>query len=273
MRWDNFTSDTTVESDSSNKDCTALVKRDKKVVKNSRLKDVLWYCVKAFVLIAFLACAKEYSPVWSVWILPIVFLIYALPATIGVMYDVVTNRLHKQNLYNENGNLSHRNRRWFVWCGGLFVLYLVSALLFALQAPGWDGKERFLVWTSPLVFYGVFLVIQSICKKEYDVKYYKARAIRWSIIFTALILTVLYVVFSLQPPTELQIDLHQIIQKRDLLYANSPAPFLAELDKLSTYAACLTEYGISLISDISYAISIVVNLVLSFPVFWVLSVS
>lgn len=267
MRWRDFVSEATVESASSSKDCTALAKRDKEVAKNSRLRDLGWYCVKAFVLVAFLAFAKDCSPVLPAWILPIVFLAYALPATVGAMYDVVTNRLHKQGLYNERGKLSHRNRRWLIWCGGFFILCLTSALLFALQAPSWDGGEWLLVWASPLIFYVVFLVTQSICKKEYDAKYYKARAIRWSIIVSAMILTVLYVVISLQPPTELQIDLHQIIRDRYLPYANSPAPFLAELDKLSTYAGCLTEYGISLISNTSYAISIAVNLVLSFSVF------
>lgn len=267
MRLRDFVSDATVDPASSSRDCTALVKRDKEVAKNSRLRDLGWYCVKAFVLVAFLAFAKDCSPVLPAWILPVVFLAYALPATIGAMYDVATNRLHKQDLYNERGKLSHRNRRWLIWCGGLFILYLTSALLFVLQAPSWDGREWLLVWTSPLVFYVVFLVIQSICKKEYDAKYYKARAIRWSIIIAALILTVLYVVISLQPPTELQIDLHQVIRDRYLPYADSPAPFLAELDKLSTYAGCLTEYGISLISNTSYAISIAVNLVLSFSVF------
>lgn len=267
MHWHDDEQIVSAESKSSDNGCTAIVKRDKELAKNSRMRDFGWYCVKAFVLVAFLAFARDCSPVLPAWILPVIFLVYAVPATIGAMYDIVTNRLHKQDLYNEHGKLSHYNRRWFIWFGGFFVLYLVSALLFVLQAPSWDGKEWLLVWASPIVFYIAFLIIQHICKKEYDAKYYKARAIRWSIIAAALVLTILYVLISLQPPTGLQIDLHQIIKDRYLPYANSPAPFLAELDKLTTYAGCLTEYGISIISGTSYVVFIIVNVVLSFSVF------
>lgn len=267
MKWNDLITEMKGTPDPTEQDSTALAKRTKAVALGSRLRALARYFVKAYFVVALLAFARDCSPILPVWFLPIVFLAYALIATFGSMYDVVKARLHKQDLFNEHGKLSYFNRRWRIWFGGFFVLYLISAVIFVLQAPSWDGAELLLMWAAPIIFYFVFLIMQRLCKKQYDVKYYKAKAIKWSIIAAALVLTILYVIVSLQPPTELHIDLHQIIQNRYLPYANSPAPFLAELDKLSTYAGCLTEYGISLISGSSYAMSVVVNLVLSFSVF------
>lgn len=267
MHWLDRETETVGDSESTDQGCVALVKRDKRIAKRAWLRDFGWYCVRAFVMVAVLAFARDCSPVLPAWALPFIFLIYAIPATIGSMYGVVTHRLHRQELYNEHGKLSHYNRRWFVWFGGFFTLYLVSALAFVLQAPSWSGEEWLFVWAAPIAFYLVFLAVRFFCKREYDTKYYKAKAIKWSIVIAALILTIFYVVASLQPPVEPHIDLHQILQERNLSYADSPAPFLAELDKLSTYAGCLTEYGVSLISKTSYVISIIVNLVLGFSIF------
>lgn len=239
----------------------------KRPTSRSSLKNIGWYFVKAFILVAFLAFMRDCSPIMPAWILPAVFAVYAAPATIGTMHCVVANRLHKQDLYNAQGKLSHYNRRWLVWFGVFFILYWISALLFALQAPSWDNRELLFVWASPIVFGFVFLILNSICKKEYDAKYYKSRAIKWSILAAALILTIAYAAIPLQPPTEMHIDLHQIVLDRYLPYASSPAPLLAELDKLSTYANCLTEYGINLISSTSYAAFAIASLVISFPVF------
>lgn len=267
MRWFDSTPNKNGEPDPRSRGCTALAKRDNRAAAKSQLKDAGWYFGKAYVWVAFLTIAANLLPVLPAWALPIVFLAYALPAVIGTMYCVVANRLHKQDLFTEYGNLARYNRRWLVLLGFFFILHLASALLFALRAPSWNIREWILIWASPIAFFVVFRVVQSACKKEYDAKYYKAKAVRWGIIATALALTIAVVAVSLQPPSGLQIDLHQIIQNRALPYADSPTPLLAELDKLSTYANCLTEYGIDLISSTSYATFIVVNMVLSFPVF------
>lgn len=237
-------------------------------IRQSHLRALACYFAKAFAVVAFLAFAKDCSSILPAWILPVVFLIYAIPATIGSMYDVVTVRLHKQDLYNENGKLSHFNRRWFVWFGGFFVVYLVSAVLFVLQAPSWDRKEWLLIWATPFVFCVIFLFLQSFFKKEYSTKYYKARAIRWSVLATALFLTVLYAVIAAQSSMGNQGGLEEIIQNRYLAFEDSPAGLLAELDKLTTYVNCLTDYGIDKLANVfGYVVALIVSLVIGFSVF------
>ena len=225
------------------------------------------YLVKALVVVVILAFIGDCAPITPMWLLPALLLLYALPAVVGSMYDVVVNRLHRQNLYNENGTLSRYNRRWVFWFGSLFVVYFVSALVYAVQAPSWDRSELALVWMTPLVYGVIFLIIQRLCRKEYSRTYYKARAIRWSIIVSALVLTAVHIIMLGQPSTDPQIDLHDIVQGRYLPFDGSPAPLLVEIDKFSTYANCLTEYGLGRLADSSYAISFVVNIVTDFSIF------
>ncbi len=245
----------------------ALVVRNKGVALRSRMTDFVHFCVESIVLLALLSFAKDCSPILPTFILPLVFLIYAAPATIGSMYNIVVNRLHKQDLYNETGKLSYYNRRWFVWFGGFFVAYLVSAVLFVVQAPSWDAKEWLLIWVSAPIYYAVFLVIQRICKREYSANYYKARAIKWSIIVTAILITIFYAVIAFQAPTELQIDFHAIIQDRYLPFAESPSAFLGEAEKLTTYADCLRQYGVNRLEGVSFLVSFISKLILGLSVF------
>lgn len=269
MRWLDSDTETSAPAQraADEEESTALAVRDKGTALRSRMTDFIQFCVEALILLALLSFAKDCSPILPAFILPLVFLIYAVPATIGSMYNVVVNRLHKQDLYNETGKLSHYNRRWFVWFGGFFVAYLISAVLFVLQAPSWDAKEWLLIWMSVPIYYVVFLITQRICKREYSAKYFKARAIKWSIIATTILVTILYAVVAAQAPTEPQIDLHAIIQDRYLPFADSPSAFLGEVEKLTTYANCLTQYGVGRLEGLSYPVSFIIKLILGFSVF------
>lgn len=233
----------------------------------SRWKSVVRYGVKALAAVAILALIRDCAPITPAWLLPVLLLIYALPAAVGSMYDVVVNRLHRQNMYNENGTLSHYNRRWVFWFGALFVFYLVSALIYAVQAPSWDRRECALVWMAPFVYGVIYLIVRRLCRREYSSTYYKAQAMKWSIIVSALVLTVIYAAMCGQPSTDLQIDLREIVQDRYLPFEESPAPLLVEIDKFSTYTNCLTEYGLGKLAGSSYAISLLASIVSGFSVF------
>lgn len=232
-----------------------------------RWRNVVRYGIKALAAVAILALIRDCAPITPAWLLPILLLVYALPAAVGSMYDVVVNRLHRQNMYNENGTLSHYNRRWVFWFGALFVFYLASALIYAIQAPSWDRQECALVWMTPLVYGIIYLIIRRLCRREYSSTYYKARAMRWSIIVSALVLTIIYAVMCGQPSTDLQIDFREIVQDRYLPFEESPAPLLAEIDKFSTYANCLSEYGLEKFAGHSYVISLLASIVSGFSVF------
>lgn len=250
-----------------NPDCSEPVLRNKGVAKRSRLRDFGRFFLKAFVIMIFLTFLGKLAPYLPVPVLVFAFLAYALPATVGSMFNVVKNRIHRQDLYNESGTLSRYNRRWFIWFAGFFVVYFISAILFVLQAPNWDNSEWLLMWIAVVLYYFVFLFIQYLCKKEYSAKYYKARAIKWSIFIAAAILAVAYTFITSQPATDLHIDLHEIVNGRSMPFRDSPSALLSEADKITTYANQLTEYGLNRITAGSYAVSLIVNLVLGCSAF------
>lgn len=211
----------------------------------------------------------KFAPIFPVVVFPFIFLAYALPATIGSIYDVVINRLHRQYKYNKNGTLSYYNRRWFIWLTGLFVLSLISAVLFTLSAPTWDDAEWTLIWIAGFAYYALFLITQHFCKKEYAPLFYKASAIKWSLLITVILLCIIYALISTAGElTNLSFEFRDAIQNRYLPFEQSPCVLLSELDKLSSYMNFLTKYGLEQIMTQSYAIAIIVKIVLSASVFF-----
>lgn len=211
----------------------------------------------------------KFAPIFPVVVFPFIFLAYALPATIGSIYDVVITRLHRQYKYNKNGTLSYYNRRWFIWLTGLFVLSLISAVLFTLSAPTWDDAEWTLIWIAGFAYYALFLITQHFCKKEYAPLFYKASAIKWSLLITVILLCIIYALISTAGElTNLSFEFRDAIQNRYLPFEQSPCVLLSELDKLSSYMNFLTKYGLEQIMTQSYAIAIIVKIVLSASVFF-----
>lgn len=239
------------------------------VIKNPVVKNALCYFIKVFFLLAALTLIGKFAPTFSAIALPLIFLAYALPATIGSIYDVVINRLHRQYKYNKNGTLSYYNRRWFIWLTGLFVLSLISALLFTLSAPTWDDAEWTLIWIAGFAYYVLFLITQYFCKKEYTPLFYKASAIKWSLLITVILLCVIYALISSSGElSNTSLNFHDAVQNRYLPFEQSPCVLLSELDKLSSYMNFLTKYGLEQIMTQSYVFAIIVKIMLSASVFF-----
>lgn len=239
------------------------------VIKNPVVKNALCYFIKVLFLLVALTLMGKFAPIFPAVVFPFIFLAYALPATIGSIYDIVINRLHRQYKYNKNGTLSYYNRRWFIWLTGLFVLSLVSAVLFTLSAPTWDDAEWTLIWIAGFAYYALFLITQHFCKKEYAPLFYKASAIKWSLFITVILLCIIYALISTAGElTNLSFEFRDAIQNRYLPFEQSPCVLLSELDKLSSYMNFLTKYGLEQIMTQSYAIAIIVKIVLSASVFF-----
>lgn len=239
------------------------------VIKNPVVKNALCYFIKVLFLLVALTLMGKFAPIFPAVVFPFIFLAYALPATIGSIYDVVINRLHRQYKYNKNGTLSYYNRRWFIWLTGLFVLSLISAVLFTLSAPTWDDAEWTLIWIAGFAYYALFLITQHFCKKEYAPLFYKASAIKWSLLITVILLCIIYALISTAGElTNLSFEFRDAIQNRYLPFEQSPCALLSELDKLSSYMNFLTKYGLEQIMTQSYAIAIIVKIVLSASVFF-----
>ena len=102
-------------------------------------KDALQYLVKAVLLAAFLMLAGTCATSLP-W--------FAFPSDVsyicpGCYYgrSVLRNnqRVHRQDMFSEGGELSRYNRKWLIWFVALFVLSLFSAFLhLGRSSLGWS---------------------------------------------------------------------------------------------------------------------------------------
>ena len=248
--------------------CQRMVLRDGRTAKSSWARSVGLYVLKAVVLLASLFVIGNIAPSLPAFAFPFVFGAYALVATVGSMYHVRLNRFHRQSKYKPSGSFSQRNRKWVVRAAVMFVVYLVAALAFVLQAPSWDALEWALAWASAIAFLLVFLAARRISGKEYAPRYVKAYAIKWAIPVTTVIVTIAYAVLSLQTSSIEAMTLRQVIEGRIIPYQDSPCVLLSELDKLTTYMDYMKEYGLNQVSSALYGASAVVDFVLGLSVFF-----
>lgn len=245
-----------------------IVLRTKEVAKQTRKRDVGWFFLKAVILLALLSIVGNCAPYLPPIAFPFIILLYAIPAAIGVMYNVVVKRVHRQYMYNERGKLSHYNRTWLGWFILFFVLALISGFLFVLGAPTWDLYEWILIWLAIPVSYVVFQAVQQVSKKQYTPRFYKARAITWSVVIVGILLCVAYALISTGFSPQGSLDFHEDIANRLRPFADSPCALFCEADKLNTFSAYLTKYGLSYIAGPSFVAALLVKIILSFSVFF-----
>lgn len=232
------------------------------------VKDFARYLVKAIVVVAVLMVLGKFAPLLPSVAFPFVFLLYAIPATLGALYNVVNWRLRRQSWYTVDGRLSRFNRKWTGWLIVLFILSLISALVFYISAPSWDDLMWKLIWLSVPVFYVVFVALQRIVRREYASKFYKAKAITWSLVCVALLLCLAYALIGAGSSLGADIEFREAIQGRIMVFKDSSCALLCEADKLNSYANYLTKYGLSNVEGLSFAVAFVVKVVVSIPVFF-----
>ncbi|HIT44466.1 MAG TPA: hypothetical protein IAC28_00020 [Candidatus Aphodovivens excrementavium] len=165
------------------------------------------YLLRALCLVLVLTVIGKCAPLLPSGVFPLVFLLYAAPATIGSVYGIVVNRSFKQIRFTPTGSLSDRNRKWLLWMAVFFILSLLSGLLFVLKAPGWNNLEWTFIWIAAVAYYPIFRFAQRISRKEFAQKLDKKIALSGSIIITAVALCVIYAIISAGSPLDAQINL------------------------------------------------------------------
>ena len=99
------------------------------------------YFTRAIPLMLILFLLAKAAPNLPTGFLMLVIIVYAFIAMVGSLHFVVMRRMLRQYKLREEGDLSKLNRKWTIYLIGLFVLGLLSGLLFLLEAPGWGYLE------------------------------------------------------------------------------------------------------------------------------------
>lgn len=231
-------------------------------------REVRDYFIFAVIVVAMLVLIGNAAPYLPAFLFPIIFLMYAIVASMGTMYYIVKNRQHRQLKLNAHGKLSHYNRRWFFWFAIYLIIYFVSALIFVLQAPSWDLLEWILLGLSAVIFFGVYIFSRYICKKEFAEEYYKASAITLSIIATTVIVALVYAAVSIIFAVPEHTGIRDILDHRILPFENSPCAVLGELGKVTTFMNSLTQYGLNEVTGASWWIALILRFILSLMMFF-----
>lgn len=226
------------------------------------------YLIGALVILLFLFIIGVFAPELPTLCFCFIFLLYALPASFGPMYLIVTNRKHRQLKLNPEGTLlSPLNRKWRVWFGFYFFAGLLSAFLFVLQSPSWGLREWVFVFLLVPVFYCAYLLVSKRIKKELNEPYSKATSIVVSIVISALIVCLLYAFFAIVFSPHEEVGIRQILQERVLYFSDSPSALLSEAEKISTYFDYLTQYGLNLVTSSSLLAAVLIKFIVSMAVF------
>ncbi len=199
-----------------------------------------------------------YAPLLPSYAIPLVLLVYALPATVGSMYGIVVKRFHDQLKYNEEGMASKYNRRWTGWMAAFFALSLVSATMFLLDAPAWDSTQWFFIGFAAVIYLAIFLVMKRKSRRLYSQTYFKSRAIAWTSLFVTAALALLYVITTMGSSPGNPGDLLEAIEARSMPFADSPCSLLVEADKLNSFSNCLVEYGLNCVEESTLAVVLLI---------------
>lgn len=230
-------------------------------------KEAIPCFAKAVLLAAFLMFFGIFAPRLPWFAFLPVFLVYAIVATMGALYYVVIRRIHKQDMFCEGGKLSDYNRKWSIWLFLLFSFSLVSAFLFVLGAPRWDGFIWGLLWAAAFLYYPVFRIFDWIAGKQFRYPYGKAKAMKWSSAVLLVLLCLVYAVLSVQNSMDGQFETLDALRNPYMPFEGSPCVFLSEVDKLSALMNNLTNYGLAQIAKTSFFAAFIVKFVLALSIF------
>lgn len=254
----------TIENQPSNE----IVVRSRDVALRSRSLDARDYFAKAIILFLLLVCFTHFATALPTIALIFVFALYAAPIVVVTMFKVLVRRWHRQYLFNECGDFSKHNRVWLFWVGVASFVSLFSGLFFVANAPSWDNLVWVCLFLSIPVFFLVYLIAQRFSKKEYAPEAYKSKAITISVVVTGLLLCAGYAFITMTATGSEAIGLRELIENRSLIFSDSSCALLAEADKINSFIACLTQYGLSYFSTSSYVVAFVIDIVINASIFF-----
>lgn len=153
----------------------------------------------------------------------------------------------------------------------IIVLFVVSAfcsLTLILQAPGWKVENWLLVLVAIFVFPAAYLLTRKLVEREYTPFFRQAHIIRISCVaVTALLLFANIALTNATQPTEYAGPVQAVLSV-DQPFENSPSTLISDLAWFSALSQGLTAYGMSAISNVSYGIYEMLEVILSITTFY-----
>lgn len=215
------------------------------------------YLVKALALIVCLWIVSRLAPMLPAPILPVVFMAYAVLATLGALYFTTIKRVHREYQLNKEGKLSQINRKWSFKLAVFFVISLISAFLFVLESPRWDALEWALTFLAVPLYFIAYKATEYGLRKEFDKKFLKARAMKASFWLMGIVLCLVYGILATALTTIDAESLQEAFDQTPRLFENSPSAFMGEADLISSFTQGVTGYLVTQVAAQYYLVGLV----------------
>lgn len=160
-----------------------------------RANRIARYGIKAVLLVVIvylmsLAMPKMPSPVVALF-----WIAFTLVSMLGVLYQMVIRKVHKQLLYPVGSIAAKFNGGRTI---SIIVSFCLSAVCMAsllLEAPKWDAAEKGIVVLAIVLYPIVECLVGRLAKREFEPVYQTAAKVRWSCVVVAILLCIGYAVW------------------------------------------------------------------------------
>lgn len=212
------------------------------------------YFPRAVVLVAALTLFGNIAPALPTIAIPLFLIAFSLVSTIGAMYHTVVRRMHRQLKYEEDGSLSHVNRRWTLRMLLFLIIFFTSGLFFLLEAPEWDFYEWAMTWAAIPLYFGTYAAVQHRLKKEYRPRFRKSHAIRWSFWIVGVLLCLVYAGISQSFMAPHYDTLAEAFAQAPNPFEHSPSALMGEAGWLTSFTDGVASFGLSQVDELSFVV-------------------
>lgn len=226
------------------------------------------YFLRAVFLLLALFLLAKIAPNLPTGLLMLAIIVYAFIAMVGSLHFVVMRRTLRQYKFRKEGELSKLNRKWTLFLIGLFVLGLLSGLLFLLEAPSWGYREWRLLCVAILLYFTIYLIAYQLLKREYADKFDKASAMKWAFWFTGVLICLGYAIFLVPEAPSESISMRAAFDQVELKFNESPCALFSALEALTTFLEGLKIYAAHNASSWHAAVGVVVKVVVFASLFF-----
>lgn len=217
-------------------------------VKGPFVESAKSYFMKAALLMVVLYVVGSAAPRWPLALLLLAVIAYAVVVTIGSLHFVVMRRMLRRYKLREDGDLARRNQRWLCFTFGIFIVSLISGVLFVVEAPGWSDLVWLFLLLSVVVYFSTYWLALKFIRRQLADRFDKAAAMKWAYWITAVFLCLAYLVAAPSQSPEVS-TMAAAFAQAPVPYSNSPAPLLVDLDALASFTEGLKLFAYGKMSE------------------------
>ena len=224
-------------------------------LKDFRKHDLAYRCVtyvaKAVVVLVLVYLLARFAPSMSRFGIGLCWAVLSIVSAVGVAYHLVVRKVHRHYILKGERILAKLNGGRML---SLLVAFVLSAVLVAgivLESPKWGQVEWAMIFATPLVFLGVYLLMRQFCIRQYELTFQTSKTILWSTGITGVLLCLGYLFVVLHQPVPSFERAADAFLGAPQPFEGSPSAILSQVGMLIALVDGVTTYGMSRVAEFS----------------------